>query len=64
MTLRALGLVQPSLWELLHTLYQFTDPWIVDDSKFRTAFGMAATPLDDALDATLAWYRDPANATA
>jgi len=64
MTLRALGLVQPSLREYLHTLYQFTDPWIVDDSKFRTAFGMAATPLDDALDATLAWYRDLANAPA
>jgi len=48
--------------EYLHTLYQFTDPWVVDDSSFRTAFGVAATPLDEALDATLAWYR--ANASA
>ena len=46
--------------EYLHTLYQFTDRWVVDDSKFRTAFGDHATPLDDALAATLQWYRDAA----
>ena len=63
-TLRAVGLVQPPLREYLHTLYQFTDPWVVDDSKFRTSFGATATPLDDALDATLAWYRDPVHASA
>ena len=39
--------------EYLHTLYQFTDRWVVDDTKFRTAFGDQATPLDDALAATL-----------
>ncbi|HYO41149.1 MAG TPA: NAD-dependent epimerase/dehydratase family protein [Nocardioidaceae bacterium] len=65
-TLRALGVVQPPLREYLHTLYQFTDPWVVDDSKFRTALDVVATPLDDALDATLAWYREeaPTSATA
>jgi len=56
-TLRALGILRPAMRELLHTLYQFTDPWVVDDAKFRTAFGASATPLDEALDATLAWYR-------
>ena len=39
--------------EYLHTLYQFTDRWVVDDTKFRTAFGDHATPLDDALATTL-----------
>ena len=34
--------------EYLHTLYQFTDRWVVDDTKFRAAFGDHATPLDDA----------------
>lgn len=61
--LRALGLVKPAMREYLHTLYQFTDPWVVDDSKFRTSFGVSATPLDVALDATLAWYRATASAT-
>ncbi|GAB2469366.1 NAD-dependent epimerase/dehydratase family protein [Xylanimonas ulmi] len=63
-TLRALGLVRPAMREYLHTLYQFTDPWVVDDSKFRTAFGVSATPLDEALDATLAWYGATASAPA
>ena len=38
-TLRAMGLFMPELREYRHTLYQFTDPWIVDDTKFRAAFG-------------------------
>ena len=40
----------------LSTLYQFTDPWIVDDSKYRARFGDHATSLDDALITPLAWY--------
>ena len=56
--LRAIGVIQPAMREYVHTLYQFTAPWIVDDRKFRTAFGTQPTPLDDALPATLDWYRD------
>ncbi len=59
-TLRAIGLFKPEMREYLHTLYQFTDPWVVDDSKFRAAFGDLSTPLDEALATTLAWYRDRA----
>jgi nucleoside-diphosphate-sugar epimerase len=57
-TLRAIGLFKPVMREYLHTLYQFSAPWVVDDSKFRTRFGDSATPLDDALATTLAWYAD------
>ena len=60
-TLRALGLVKPAMREYLHTLYQFTDRWVVDDSKFRSAFGDRSTPLDEALASTLAWYRAAAS---
>ncbi len=60
MTLRAIGLFKPAMREYLHTLYQFTDPWVVDDGKFRATFGDRATPLDEALATTLAWYRDAA----
>jgi nucleoside-diphosphate-sugar epimerase len=59
-TLRLVGLLKPPMREYLHTLYQFTDRWVVDDSKFRSAFGDQATPLDDALATTLDWYRDAA----
>ena len=57
-TLRLAGLAKPALREYLHTLYQFTDRWVVDDTRFRTTFGDQATPLDDALATTLRWYRD------
>ncbi len=57
-TLTMLGLVKPELREYRHTLYQFTAPWVVDDSMFRATFGARATPTDDALAATVAWYRD------
>jgi nucleoside-diphosphate-sugar epimerase len=60
--LRLVGIVKPAMREYLSTLYQFTDRWVVDDSKFRTAFGVAATPLPDALATTLQWYRDAAAA--
>lgn len=55
-TLRLVGLFRPVMREYLHTLYQFTDPWVVDDTRYRTTFGNHSTPLDDALAATLAWY--------
>lgn len=57
-TLRLVGLTRPAMREYLHTLYQFTDRWVVDDRKFRSAFGDLATPLDDALAATWQWFRD------
>ena len=55
-----LGLVKPAMREYLHTLYQFTDRWVVDDGRFQAAFGDLSTPLDEALETTLAWYRDAA----
>ena len=62
--LRTIGLFKPEMREYLHTLYQFDDPWVVDDGKFRAAFGDLATPLDEALATTLGWYvgRDAAPA--
>jgi nucleoside-diphosphate-sugar epimerase len=56
--LRLAGMAKPALRDYLHTLYQFTERWVVDDTKFRTAFGDRATPLDDALATTLRWYQD------
>jgi nucleoside-diphosphate-sugar epimerase len=57
-TLRLVGLIKPAMREYLHTLYQFTERWVLDDTKFRNAFGDRTTPLDDALAATLRWHRD------
>ena len=56
--LRLVGVAKPALREYLHTLYQFSDRWVVDDGRFRAAFGDQATPLDHALATTLRWYAD------
>jgi nucleoside-diphosphate-sugar epimerase len=64
LTLRALGLFKPAMREYLHTLYQFNDPWVVDDAKFRRAFGDRTTPLGEALVTTLDWYRARSAASA
>ncbi|OZM72200.1 epimerase [Amycolatopsis antarctica] len=37
--------------------YQHTEGQIMDSSAFETHFGLAPTPLPDAIDATIAWYR-------
>ena len=60
LTLAALGLIRPAMREYQHTLYQFTDRWVVDDSLYRARFGERATPMPDGLAATVAWYRDAA----
>ncbi|MFI6498370.1 NAD-dependent epimerase/dehydratase family protein [Nonomuraea typhae] len=52
--MRAAGLFVPMLGELRHVRYQFTDPFVVDSSAFQATFGVAPTPMDAALKATLA----------
>jgi dTDP-D-glucose 4,6-dehydratase len=39
-------------------LYQSDRPWVIDSTKFERAFGWAATPLQDAVAATVAWFRN------
>jgi nucleoside-diphosphate-sugar epimerase len=56
-SLRLYGLVKPEMREYLHTLYQFTDDWVVSDKRFKKAFGDRRTPLTRALETTLDWYR-------
>lgn len=56
LTLAALR--NPTLKAVREQLYQHQSPWVVDSSKFEEAFGWAATPLPDAIGATVAWYRE------
>jgi nucleoside-diphosphate-sugar epimerase len=55
--LRALGVFNHNIRELLHTYYQFDAPFVVDDSAFRTAFGGHTTTWDDIVTNTVDWYR-------
>jgi nucleoside-diphosphate-sugar epimerase len=57
LAVRGLGLFNPMLRELAETYYQFGEPFVMDTSKYETAFGTAGTPLATAIGATVAWYR-------
>jgi len=58
MVLRAMGWFNPTIRELGEMLYEFKQPFIVDGSPFEETFGMAPTPLDESLAATVSWYQD------
>ncbi|MER6581762.1 NAD-dependent epimerase/dehydratase family protein [Nonomuraea sp. NPDC001023] len=51
--LRASGLFSPMIGELRHVRYQFTAPYVLDSSAFQQVFGVAPTPVEAALKATL-----------
>ena len=55
--LRIAALANRALRELLEMQYQFAEPFIVDSTKIASRLGLHATPLDEALAATLASYR-------
>ncbi|WP_440099646.1 NAD-dependent epimerase/dehydratase family protein [Streptosporangium sp. H16] len=56
--LRAAGLFSPMLGELEELRYQFVRPFVLDSGESQAALGLAPTPMDEALAATLAWWRD------
>jgi nucleoside-diphosphate-sugar epimerase len=51
------GLFIPGARESVEMMYEFEKPFVVDSSKFERAFGVKATPIEDAIRATVAWYR-------
>jgi nucleoside-diphosphate-sugar epimerase len=55
--LRAMGLFDPGMREMIEMLYEFEEPFVVDHSKFQQAFGEQATPLREAIGETVRWYR-------
>jgi nucleoside-diphosphate-sugar epimerase len=55
--LRALGVVNRNVRELLATYYQFDAPFVVDDRAFRAAFGGDTAPWDEIVAKTFAYYR-------
>jgi len=56
--LRAMGLFNPGMREMIEMLYEFEEPFVVDHSKFEEAFGEQATPLREAIQGTVRWYRE------
>jgi len=55
--LRAMGLFNPTMRELLEMQYLYAEPFVVDSTKIATRLGARATPTEQALSETLAAYR-------
>jgi hypothetical protein len=55
--LRALGVINPTVRELVELQYEFQEPFIVNSSKIATKLNVHATPHEQALADTLASYR-------
>jgi len=57
-TLRLIGLFVPLVRELLENLYQFENCVVLDDSKLRSLYtDWQDTPLEEAIQETIEWYR-------
>ena len=54
---RAVGLFVPALREMQEMRYEFDKPFIVDGTAFTGQFGLAATPLEQAVSETVNWFR-------
>lgn len=52
------GLFVPEAKEMIEMWYEFSEPYIVDHSAFAKAFGASPTPHRQAIEETLAWYRN------
>lgn len=51
------GLFIPEAREMVEMMYEFEKPFIVDSGKFEKTFDMQATPMKDAIEETVAWYK-------
>jgi nucleoside-diphosphate-sugar epimerase len=55
--LQAVGVFSPMMREMPEMMYQWEVPYVIDDAQFRSVFGQGATPIDEAVAATVAWAR-------
>lgn len=54
---RLVGLFVPQVREMIELEYEVTQPYVVDDHKYKHAYGDHSTPLVKAIRQTAAWYR-------
>jgi nucleoside-diphosphate-sugar epimerase len=56
--MRLAGLFVPEAKESVEMLYEFTEPFVVDSSRIERELGLAATPVDEGVRRTVAWYAE------
>jgi nucleoside-diphosphate-sugar epimerase len=54
---KGLSLFVPILREVAEMSYEFEEPFVMDHSRFERAFGMRATPLKEAIQTTVEWFK-------
>jgi len=54
---KMLALFIPIVREIDEMAYEFEEPFVMDHSRFERAFGMKATPLREAIQTTVDWFR-------
>lgn len=54
---KTMGLVIPMFSEIEEMMYQWDEPFIIDDQRFRAAFGVESTEQDQAAADTVAWAK-------
>jgi nucleoside-diphosphate-sugar epimerase len=64
MMMRMAGLFIPGAREMVEMLYEFEKPFVVDSTKFQRTFGMQPTPLREAIQQTVQWFRAHPKQTA
>jgi len=52
-----MGVAVPLMREMSEMLYQWDEPFIVDDHRFRERFKMLPTDANDAARATVDWAK-------
>lgn len=55
--MRVGGIFIPGARETVEMMYEFEKPFVVDDSKFKRAFGNVSTGFEEGLERTLKWYK-------
>jgi nucleoside-diphosphate-sugar epimerase len=58
--LRMIGLFNKEVSETVEMLFEWTHPYVVDTSKAHKVFGLAATPMQQAVRETVQWCLDVA----
>ncbi|MEI6243961.1 MAG: NAD-dependent epimerase/dehydratase family protein [Acidobacteriota bacterium] len=55
--LRLAGLFNAGAREMVEMSYEFTAPFVVNSTRIQRTFAMSPTPLDEAIERTVRWYK-------
>jgi len=55
--MRIVGLFVPGARASVEMMYEFTGPFVVDSNPIHRAFALEPTPVDDAIERTVSWYK-------